>query len=283
MISRRDRCLMMCALACLSLGGASCASAQSPAVEQLFFWYRDVELPVTQPRREMLQAIEERHNEVIQPRRQRLYDAQQKSDDELRTLQNELRDAESALHAEMDVQLTPAQWSLIAANEKDELRRQLEQDAKFLNGIGKFTSSFVQTDAFVLYEGLPHPVRQELYQQELREKKTVHLERFAFYAETQTPRQADFERLRRLAADYRSYLSYGGPKFCGGFHPDWAIEWKADDQVYRLFLCFGCHEGHFVGPHGDLWVDLQESTLESFARSLSAYGKNNPEPTKVRD
>jgi hypothetical protein len=50
--------------------------------------------------------------------------------------------------------------------------------------------------------------------------------------------------------------TWGGGKACGGFHPDFAIMWKADNADAMLLVCFGCHEAMFLTNSGFLLYDL---------------------------
>lgn len=135
-----------------------------------------------------------------------------------------------------------------------------------------------KADKVTLYEGLPHPFEEKrLLEKELKEKKTVMLHGFAFYAQVIGPKEADAKKLAELFGTDGSFVKFGGPKKCGGFHPDWAIEWKAGDDVYRALVCFGCHEVKIYGPKHELHADVR-GAYKPLQSLLKGYDKNRPTP-----
>lgn len=135
------------------------------------------------------------------------------------------------------------------------------------NGNSQFTEQFdfmnhrptadkiKQATEVRLYEGLPHQVYEhELLDQELNTKKTITLHKFPFYQELLPVTSEDANRLTTMFGDEQAILPYRGVerlpdgrlvvagRACGGFHPDYCIEWVAQGEVYQLLVCFGCTE-----------------------------------------
>src|SRR6516165_3185263 len=76
----------------------------------------------------------------------------------------------------------------------------------------------------VLYEGLPHQFfDKDLLEQELKNKKTVKVHDYPFYAETLALKDEDAKRLTELFCAADSFAKFRGPKRCGGFHPDYCV------------------------------------------------------------
>ena len=140
-----------------------------------------------------------------------------------------------------------------------------------------------QADRLTFYEGLPHPMyEEETFREELKTKQTVQLSGFPFYREPLAIKDEDVKTLRGLLGDRSTYQSYTGEKKCGGFHPDYAVEWSTEGKVYRCLICFGCSEARFDGPNGE--SVLYDLRLEGHFRDqrmrgldlLKAYRNNRP-------
>jgi hypothetical protein len=76
--------------------------------------------------------------------------------------------------------------------------------------------------------------------------------------------------LRELLSDYRNFQTYGGPKLCGGFHPDLLVEFKEKGGTLRVLICFGCHEVKFARPKGSFMVDMEDKGFERLLRAAKA-------------
>ena len=119
-------------------------------------------------------------------------------------------------------------------------------------------STILQADRVVVYEGLPHPDYEAgVYRDELKKQATVHLEGFDFYRNPLTLSNEDSRALVAVLGASETYQSYGGEKKCGGFHPDYAVEWEAGGTVYRCLICFGCSEARVGRPERLRFYDLQ--------------------------
>ena len=130
----------------------------------------------------------------------------------------------------------------------------------------------------VLYEGLPHQFfDKDLLEQELKNKKTVKVHDYPFYAETLALKDEDAKRLTELFCAADSFAKFRGPKRCGGFHPDYCVEWQDGKGVYHVLVCFGCHEVKCYGPKVDLYCDINNDAYKEFEKVLKPYRKNRPE------
>src|SRR5262249_38836674 len=95
--------------------------------------------------------------------------------------------------------------------------------------------------------------------------------------ETLTLKEEDAKKLTELFCAADSFEKYRGPKKCGGFHPDYCIEWQDGKDVYQVLVCFGCNEVKCYGPKSDLHCDVKKEAMEQFAKILKTYRKNRPE------
>jgi hypothetical protein len=132
-------------------------------------------------------------------------------------------------------------------------------------------------DGVLLYEGLPHQYFESIaLEKELRDRPYVRLHRFPFYKERLTLSDGDGQKLTDLFCSPGTFRPRGeGMKACGGFHPDYCIEWHVDGEVYQVLVCLGCCEVKCYGPGGiDLYCDIKD--MASFEKLLRPYRKNRP-------
>ena len=123
----------------------------------------------------------------------------------------------------------------------------------------KWAKAIVDAESVVLYEGLPHQgYDHKALEKDLKEKKTVRIHEFPFYAETLPLKENEATELKRLASDSDSYKLEGGRSKCGGFHPDYCIEWKKGDETYHVLVCFSCGEVKFFGPKIELYRESDD-------------------------
>jgi hypothetical protein len=140
-----------------------------------------------------------------------------------------------------------------------------------------FAAQVQRANTVILYEGLPHQAWQpEAHTNELATKKTVVLGEDPFYAEPLRLSPSDVEKLRRLYCDPSSFRPFGGMKACGGYHPDYCIEWHADTKKLFVQICFGCHEMKTFSDGKILYCDISPGAFETFETILKSYRKNRP-------
>jgi hypothetical protein len=130
----------------------------------------------------------------------------------------------------------------------------------------------------VLYEGLPHQLWEaKLLKEELKTKKTVKINDFPFYKDVLPLRAGDGKKLTSLFGQPGVLVPFSGAKLCGGFHPDYCVEWQLGKDVYRAVICFGCHEVKFHGPKDSVYCDVNDAALAELKQILKEYRKNRPE------
>ncbi|MDB5386806.1 MAG: hypothetical protein JWM11_2452 [Planctomycetaceae bacterium] len=113
-----------------------------------------------------------------------------------------------------------------------------------------------------VWEGLPHQwYESELLESELRTKQTIEDHGFPFYAKSQQISSEDAGKIKRILLNPWSYRrrAPNTKKTCGGYHPDYALEWTDTDGKHQIQRCFGCGEVKLYGPVNDAHYDLQHS------------------------
>jgi hypothetical protein len=133
-----------------------------------------------------------------------------------------------------------------------------------------------RADKVVLYEGLPHQMERGLLERELREKKTIERHGFPFYTEPLALTAEDGKTLIAMFTDPGSFRKWRAAKGCGGFHPDYLVEYHVGDEVYQMLVCFGCHDVNVYGPKGTLYCEINSEPYEAFVKVLKPYRKNRP-------
>lgn len=140
-------------------------------------------------------------------------------------------------------------------------------------------ASIRRAERLVIYEGLPHQHWERTqYQAEKQTKPTFVLHGYDFYKEPPELSADDTQRLREIMADERSFVPFRGEKRCGGFHPDYAVEWSVDGNLYRGLICFGCYEVKLYGPNQAHRNDIAHDAHAALKQTLGKYRKNRPEP-----
>ena len=151
-----------------------------------------------------------------------------------------------------------------------------ETDSNFAN-LPPLVAAIAKAESVTLYEGLPHQVHEaDLLKSELAAQKTVSRHGFPFYAATLPLKEKDAKALLALAADDKAYQPWAGAKMCGGFHPDYLVEFRVGKDVYRMQVCFGCQEVKLFGPKRELYADMSDKGLHGLEALLKGYRKSRP-------
>jgi hypothetical protein len=134
-----------------------------------------------------------------------------------------------------------------------------------------------KADKVVLYEGLPHPMWEtDTLAAEKKNKKTVEMKLFHFYADPIELKKDDAKEFAKLFSDPASLKEYTVGKRCGGFHPDWCIEWQAGDEKVQCQVCFGCNEVKLFSGKKSLHADATTKVMEKLEPALMKYQKQRP-------
>jgi hypothetical protein len=143
-----------------------------------------------------------------------------------------------------------------------------------------------KADKVVVYEGLPHPLSEKAtFEAEKnkanvvrprKDKVKVEADAHPFYGPPREVREADAKALTALVTNPDVVKPFGGNKRCGGFHPDYAVEWRAGGEAYYVEVCYGCREVKVYGPKQSLYADLSPKGLDEFKKVLAGYQKDRP-------
>lgn len=138
-----------------------------------------------------------------------------------------------------------------------------------------YRTSVATADSIVIYEGLPHHMwEEELLEVEVRREDTLKIWGYTFYTPAVAPAQP--EVFRQLLGRADSLKLYSGNKFCGGYHPDYAISWSSGGTTFYALVCIGCHEIVFFDGEYALIYDLPRATYDEFKRLLGFHQNKRP-------
>jgi hypothetical protein len=153
----------------------------------------------------------------------------------------------------------------------------LPEPSKNFDDLKPLAATIAKADKVILHEGLPHPSEDKSFENEKKTKKTFDIGGWLFYAEPLAPKDEDVKKLTELLKAETTFAAFGGVKKCGGFHPDYAVEWQVGKDRYYALICFGCHEAKVYGPEKAAYVDIHKDGYDSLTRLLKPYRKNRPE------
>ncbi len=237
---------------------ATSASAQDKTVA---FYYQREFISVTPEQHNQLDTVQDEYRQQIFRLEDELDADKRNVERSIEDIRRGIRDLELARDAKIESLFTVEQRRQFRAARLETLRKTVDRDADFLQRFAAVAKHIANADSVIVYEGLPR-LDEAGIEREKRENETFQMDGFDFYAKPIALEQEIIDALQRHVADYRSFIPYGGPKFCGGYHPDLCLEWHTSGQVYRAFFCFGCHEGRFMGPDTKFMVDVDHNAYE---------------------
>ena len=153
---------------------------------------------------------------------------------------------------------------------------ELPEPSKNFDELKPLVATITRADKVILHEGLPHPAEGKTFEDEKKTKKTVGIAGWLFYAEPLTPKGEDVKKLTELLKAETTFTAFSGVKKCGGFHPDYAVEWTVGKDHYNALICFGCHEAKVYGPEKAAYVDIRKEGYDALTKLLKPYRKNRP-------
>lgn len=147
-----------------------------------------------------------------------------------------------------------------------------------------FVAGAESAERLVVYEGLPNKSwGGGLYRAELERTDLIEVKNYHFYAAPLVINADDMVALNALLKRDPLFVEWGGMKLCGGYHPDFALEWRDGDKSYFALICLTCHEVKMYGPDGRLYADIADETYVVIKTILGKYRVNRPVPPETTD
>ncbi len=134
----------------------------------------------------------------------------------------------------------------------------------------EFAAVAGKSDQVLLWEGLPSDLKKLSSGQQKAAKISFKIGDQAFYAQAIPLTDAEASEVTDAVLKHReNFRSWSGVKFCGGFHADYAVEWRSKGvtQAQALF-CFSCGEARLlVGQR----VELVDQSVVGNPRFLALF------------
>ncbi|QEH34637.1 hypothetical protein OJF2_31780 [Aquisphaera giovannonii] len=132
-------------------------------------------------------------------------------------------------------------------------------------------------EAIAVYPGLP----SEFWEPQLREveasrNRTVRLQGYLFYDDRLELKGEVADRLASVLTAERSFQRRRAAKKCGGYDPDYCIEWRSDGATTYILVCLECGEVKLFGPRAELYCDLSAESGQDLERWLKPFRKYQP-------
>ena len=110
--------------------------------------------------------------------------------------------------------------------------------------------SLKKTDDLFVFEGLPHPGRENpSFEKERKRDDVRQIDGHWFYDAKVKASGESRDRLMNLLFDESGFSVPDPnvpPKDCGPFHPDYAIAWKSEGEENYLMICYTCGEAKLI-------------------------------------
>ena len=145
-----------------------------------------------------------------------------------------------------------------------------------------FCRAIERAERLTLLEGLPHPTWEAtVFAQELASNALRDILGSPFYEEAYALNAEDDAAIRSVFADEQSFLfspDEGRFKRCGGFHADFAIEFRDEAQAGAALICFGCGEIKTLVQAHRWHHDLLPDAEAALSRVLLPHRYKRPIP-----
>ena len=211
----------------------------------------------------------------------KLTEIEERLDEDIEQLKNKLRSMQQSFRKKvfersnaLDAVLTPDQLANLTKMRQDEAIQRAKANSEFMSRFSKYLKCIADADSLTIYEGLPRADDAGL--KKIKDQnKTIEIDGWSFYAEPLTANGSMVEKLRSSLIDYKTFEPYSGGKFCGGFHPDFCVQWNAGGKTYFMQICLGCFEAAYIQPTGKTMFDFNDAAWKSFAQiAISTFARH---------
>jgi hypothetical protein len=140
-----------------------------------------------------------------------------------------------------------------------------------------FTKLLAAAETMIVWEGGPHPAHDRDNFAEAKQSPHHIIAGELFYLKALAISEQHQADLNRLVRAIDVLKPFSGEKFCGGFHADYAIEWKrGEDRLAAVLVCFSCRETLVVLPKEQVRADLTDQGYDSLRGILRKYRESRP-------
>ncbi|MCC7422713.1 MAG: hypothetical protein IT428_20730 [Planctomycetaceae bacterium] len=149
----------------------------------------------------------------------------------------------------------------------DEIPPEISTSFERLPGI---LSSIRGPQDVVLREGLPSGFWEpELRVQALRERATIERHGYRLYDARLPATEEDCAQLTAIFASSTSFAPRRSAKQCGGFYPEYGIDWNTGEETTTALISLECGEVKLHSPKSDLYCDLSPAAASKLKSLLT--------------
>ena len=136
--------------------------------------------------------------------------------------------------------------------------------------------AIAQAAKLTVYEGLPHQMfERDLLVAESKRKDTEMIGSFRFYNPSIAVNNP--KTLQRILASSDTIQIFQGEKLCGGFHPDYAVQWADEAGIsFNAQICFGCQEIIYSVGKNQYRYEISEDAIGQLRNELVTYANKRP-------
>lgn len=144
----------------------------------------------------------------------------------------------------------------------------IKTDTTFAN-LPQILSAIPKSSDVRLYRGLPSEFWEpELRTKELGRARTIRLHGYPFYEPSEPIPRAEADRLTALLSSRATFRRHNGRNQCGGYSPEFCIEWKAGEGGIRALICVECSEVKLFAFHHELYCGLTPEAKQALEATL---------------
>jgi hypothetical protein len=143
--------------------------------------------------------------------------------------------------------------------------------------LGDILSGISGAGDLLLYEGLPSEFWEpQLRQKALKEEETIALHGYAVYDDARQLPAEEADPLTSLLSTKESFAPRRAGKACGGFQPEFCLEWTGGGAATQALISLECGEVKLFGPKGELYCDLVPAASQKLKPLLTRHQNRPP-------
>jgi hypothetical protein len=140
--------------------------------------------------------------------------------------------------------------------------------------LGDLVSAIGRADSLAVLEGLPN--RWTLIPPDCDSTAIASIANYWFFKDRTIVDVRKRQAIAKAMTAKDAFEPWSGEKLCGGFHPDYCLQWHCGTEIHRALLCFGCHEVIYAGPKGSMRYDIGDNAYDELRDLLATYKTHHP-------
>jgi hypothetical protein len=214
---------------------------------------------------EEVEVSEEQANQIREAENEFMFESEE-IERQLRKLNDQLAVKRQSFETKKLSFLTPSQADVISARRfqsgEAQLREQQANDIQHLRELLPILEKLQTRKSITVLEG-PQRKGTELPTVSADDQSVEHVGGHFFFKEPLVLNREDELSILSIASSYTSFRPFGGPKLCGGFHPDANIRVATQHGTVQILVCFGCGEALFIDGENRALVEIERDAKQT--------------------